>query len=223
VEPLNQRINDGALFIGLRPLNYRKDTIMNTQTPKAHAARINVQVKAIGSNKAKMFMAMQQATYLALEHAQLYSNSTPMLTVANAINEVGNNKLIPALNRWLAEYSPVRVNVTSQKTGMLSARAKAYRPFDLEQAELNPFYAVEEGEKPVTYFRPSKFVKLLLEGAEKQYVAAQQKDGTVLGAPDEVFATVLDKMGAVFTPAFLAELVRDEDAYIAAQADSDEA
>lgn len=210
-----------VLLLGFRPLHNRKVNLMtntNKLTAKQHAAKINTALAGIVKSKDAMHQSMINASFYALEHAAIYGNTTPMLNVSKAINEAMGKKYIVALNKWIAEFSPIRVVLKTETHGMLTKKAKAYRPFDIDAAEGRTFleFMDDTNGKRVKYFKRSTFLKFALESVNNRLSSAMADEDTVLVGDLADFEATVKEFNALFGDAALSALVREEDAFIAA-------
>lgn len=171
-------------------------------------------VKAHGDNLQNMHAAL----VLGVQHTQLHGDARPLAATFAVILDIMPRQK-QNLNTWLHAISPIRIvnpGTDKQKAGTLSPKAKAYRPYDLDEAERVPFWEMVQDES-TRYVKPSSVVKFALEGARKRLLENPDGERVKLAAPTQVAEAILDKIEAVFAdPAFLGKLEAQEKAFIAA-------
>ena len=78
---------------------------------------------------------------MCLAHAEEHGDAT---LVQRLYNELPNGQRREALLEWVNAYSPVRVTQKGQKVGMLKETSPKFVPFNLTDAEANPYWTQDE-------------------------------------------------------------------------------
>lgn len=105
---------------------------------------IDKNIRSITGNIAKLNDLIHTTAMLILSHANDHGDCTRALVLVKAMPASFRRGLLVG---WFERNSPIRMNLTNDKVGMLKAEAKGYTPFNLEAAAAVPFY-VEQTKAP---------------------------------------------------------------------------
>jgi hypothetical protein len=105
--------------------------------------KIDAAIRQVKTNGAKWNTLVHTTAVAILNHAQANGDCTRALALVEAMPKSVKRA---ALIEWFAEYSPIGMNVKERKVRFHKADAKAYRPFDVEKAEANPWFKREKAQ-----------------------------------------------------------------------------
>lgn len=151
--------------------------------------KINSNIKLIARNSDKLNKLIHTTAVGVLVHAQEHGDCTAALRLVQAMPVSHRRGL---LINWFALYSPIGMNVANGKVGFHKPEAKAYKPFDVETAEANPFYNSAEAQKEdlpdTTLEAANKMIFAVATKLQKQLddgrVAANDRDAVVARIAD---------------------------------------
>lgn len=98
-------------------------------------------IKSINSRSAKLQRDIHAVAVECLQHAEAHGDATLMKTLYLAL-PTGQRR--EALLVWCNTYSPLRVTQQGQNCGLLKKDSPKYVPFDIESANANPYYDLNE-------------------------------------------------------------------------------
>lgn len=105
---------------------------------------INKRIAYIMRNTASMNVYVQETAVGILEHAKETGDCTAALRLVQALPKSYRRGL---LINWFGAYSPIGMNVGTGKVGFHRPEAKAFRPFDIDAARINPWYDSAEANR----------------------------------------------------------------------------
>ncbi len=124
-------------------------------------------IKWIITTSSKVNDKIHETALLILQQAKEHGDCSHAKDLYNAM-PASHRRLM--LKAWFNESSPIRLNLREgicTKVGMLKEGEKGHVPFDIEKAELTPFFKMAENEKEK---EPLDFDKLvaLVSGLAKR-------------------------------------------------------
>ena len=162
---------------------------------------------------------LHNAAIQCLMHAEKHGDVTLMGSLIEGVRTVNGAKAhayLSGLTAWVRDYSPIY----SKGKGNYGQRDKGdplYKPYDLEKAAVNPFWAHEAMPVGKDNFTIADVIKLVTETPEKRLRSAMSKDGfdippaqlaklwKALQASKDAFGRVMGADGEVKVNADLAE------------------
>ena len=132
--------------------------------------QINKNIRLIAVNGAKLDNLVQTTAVGCMSHALEHGDVRPMDSLLNALN---NGYRKRGFQVWVQTYSPIRWNGDG-KIGLAKPDTKLYRPFNVDEANANPFWTLDAAaEKTVKELSAealramiSRFVKYVDEADE---------------------------------------------------------
>jgi hypothetical protein len=106
---------------------------------------IDKNIRSITGNIAKLNGLIHDTGMLIMRHANDHGDCTRALVLVKAMPASFRRGLLVG---WFERNSPIRMNLTNDKVGMLKAEAKGYTPFNLEAAAAVPFYVEASTKAP---------------------------------------------------------------------------
>lgn len=118
---------------------------------------INRNIKTIRTNGAKLDALIHSTAVGCLVHCQAHGDCTPMDQLLEALPKASR---IEAFKVWVQTFSPIRWNGDG-KVGVAKEGTKLYVPFDIEQAEKVPYWALTEEKVKVKELNAAALVALI--------------------------------------------------------------
>lgn len=109
--------------------------------------QILASIKTVCTSAARLQVRIHEIALECLQHAQEHGDATLINTLYRGLP---TGQRTESLRVWVETYSPIRFK-SDGGVGVLKAEAKAFTPYDLVNAETNPYYTERETvKKPLT-------------------------------------------------------------------------
>ena len=201
----------------------------NTPNEKTHARSLARKIKAIGTKRDALNNTAHGAFVMALEHAHLFNNATPMLDAIEAFSGNATRHQMAQLGQWLHAFGPVWVKPNSsakKKCGIYKPDAKFYTGFNVEGAEFTPFWLMDvETETKTRFVKLSDVLKSQLSGIRSKFERARDKasedENTVILGDTAEWNAAIAKIEGIFTDLDLERIKSIEVDHLARIADGE--
>lgn len=152
-------------------------------------AVINANIKKVAKSSTALNLLIQETAVLCIQHAADHGDANPALRLCQAMPKTLRRT---ALAKWFTLYSPISVDITNGKCRLTKPESKAFKPFDVDGANANPWFDMPELEREEVFLTiedfDDKVVSLL--GRMKKAV----NDGKVVEADRENFTAKINAM-----------------------------
>ncbi len=106
--------------------------------------KINAGIRAIATSAARVNERIHEVAVLIAAHANEHGDCTPAGRLVEAMPASMRRSMLVL---WFNTFTPIRVNLSTFKTGMLKAEQKGFVAFDVEAGTAKPFYSLAK-DKP---------------------------------------------------------------------------
>lgn len=166
---------------------------------KRKASEVRNAIKVVIASAGQLQTTIHELSLECMEHAMEHGD----VTLADLIvKELPKGQRVEALKTWFETFSPIRWN-GSGEVGQLKREARAFTPYDIEQASAKPYYELtkEKVQRELTLEQLVNIVNGLAKRIDKA-----EENGTI-GAGENVNAmrTYVDNLNKVKLPANIAQ------------------
>lgn len=139
-----------------------------------------VKIAKVTTALTKSYATVHAVAVECLAHAHVHGDARPFLTLVMGLPKATYRE---GLVFWAEKFSPVRINLSTEKCGLLAEGNKKYVPFDLAGAEATPFWELDEvanalAKKPLTVESLSKSVNGF-KAAKLKQINKQLEEGLI--------------------------------------------
>jgi leucyl aminopeptidase len=155
------------------------------------ATAIDRRIKTLTTSSTKLNDYIHETAMQIITHADKHGDCSAALRLFTAFPKSFKRDLFM---QWLKEFTPIRINSSTGKVGMLKETNIKFVAFDLEAANAKPFYDMEKAPnstKIMTVDSETEALAKYLDGRIKRIEAAlEANDG--LGELGEMPKTMID-------------------------------
>ena len=146
--------------------------------------KIDGKIRTIATSAAKLNGLIHETAVMIASHALEHGDCTRALTLVNAMPASMRRTMLVL---WFNTFTPIRVNLSTDKVGMLKAEAKGFTPFDIDGGTAKPFYELAE-ENPEAEMKDLNALIAMVAALAKQ-IDKKIGDGLV---PDEDIPSAME-------------------------------